>query len=196
MVRRGDGLTVYRGENLVNTREQLVQEIEAAFADVDLGGGATLHEAATFEGTDYASAEERARVRALDPETRWQEIPDTKLDQFADRFCFDEEGFRFYLPAFMRWHLRHPAGLGAGRGGALFMSLSVWGHTPNARARSARSLDRFTPEQKRVVARFVEWAALEAADPDLKYQAEEAWSSYWHRFAEPSDGPATSANQR
>jgi hypothetical protein len=88
--------------------EQLIQQIEAAFADIERGNGQTLHEAAEFVGNDYCVAEERARVRALDLETRWQDIPDTALEECQDRWSFDEEGFRFHLPAYMRWHLRKP----------------------------------------------------------------------------------------
>jgi hypothetical protein len=87
-------------------REQLIQQIEAAFTDIERGNGLTLHEAAAFEGTDYCTAEERARVRALDPERRWQDIPDSALEECQDRWSFDDEGFRFHLPAYLRWHLR------------------------------------------------------------------------------------------
>ena len=166
----------------VTTSEQLIRDIEAAFATVSRGTGATLHEAAAFEGTDYASAEERARVRAFDTETRWQDIPDSALEACADRFACDEEGFRYHLPAYMRWHLRHPEGFGSSRGVVLFALLSVWGHKHKERLRSEQSFDRFTLEQKHVVARFVEWMALEAGDADLRYLAEQAWQSYWHKF--------------
>ena len=101
-------------------REQLIQQIEAAFADIERGNGLTLHEAAEFEGNDYCTAEERARVRALDPGTRWQDIPDAALEECEDRWAFDEEGFRFHLPAYLRWHLRKPPGQDPLRGGLLF----------------------------------------------------------------------------
>ena len=51
----------------MTTADQLIRDIEAAFASVELGAGLTLHEAQAFEGTDYCTAEERASVRALDP---------------------------------------------------------------------------------------------------------------------------------
>lgn len=179
----------------MTTSEQLIRDIEAAFAAVSLGTGATLHEAAAFEGTDYASTEERARVRALDTETRWQSISDSALEECAGRFAFEEEGFRFHLPAYMRWHLRHPKALGPSRGVVLFALLSVWGHKDKERLRAEQSFDRFTLEQKHVVARFVELIALQDGDADLRYLAEQAWQSYWHKFGEPdaapNGGPAT-----
>lgn len=177
-------------------REQLILEIETAFAGVERGNGLTLHEARAFEGTDYCTADERARVQALDPETRWQDIPDSALEECLDRWAFDEEGFRFHLPAYMRWHLRHPRGLPPGCGGMLFLQLTVTGHKPKERLRSEQAFDRFTLEQKRVIARFLEFMALEARHaevPDaatdqetqIAYAAEQAWQSYWFKVSQP-----------
>ena len=180
----------------VTAVEALIQDIEVAFGSVGRGAGLTLHEAAAFEGNDYCTAEERARVRALDPETRWQDIPDTALEECEDRWSFDEEGFRFHLPAYMRWHLRHPRGLLPGCGALLFLQLSVTGHKPKDRLCCEQSFDRFTLEQKRVITRFLEFMALEACDSgpaasatrqDAEFAdwAERAWQSYWFKFSPP-----------
>jgi hypothetical protein len=177
-------------------RDQLIRDIEAAFATVERGAGLTLHEAAAFEGTDYCTAEERARVRALDPETRWQDIPDAALEACQDLWSFDDEGFRFHLPAYLRWHLRHPQGLHPGCGALLFVQLSVTGHKPKDRLCCEQSFDRFTLEQKRVIARFLEFMAMEAReagpaasatkqDAEFADWAERAWQSYWFKFSPP-----------
>jgi hypothetical protein len=176
-------------------REQLIQQIEAAFADIERGNGLTLHEAAAFEGTDHCSTQERARARALDPETRWQDIPDSSLEECLDRWAFDDEGFRFHLPAYLRWHLRHPGGRPPACGVSLFLQLTVTGHKPKDRLRSECSFDRFTLEQKRVIAHFLEVMALEVhehgpaasatqQDALVADWAERAWQSYWFRFSQ------------
>ena len=178
-------------------RNQLIRDIEAAFRDVDRGHGPTLHEAVAFEGTDYCTAEERAYVRALDPETRWQDIPDAALKECVDRWAFDDEGFRFHLPAYLRWHLRHLRGLPPGCGGMLFLQLSITGHKPQDRLCSERSFDRFPLEQKRVIARFLEFMALEGGssspatgatelDAQIAQDAERAWQTYWFQFSHPA----------
>ena len=92
----------------MGTSDQLIRDLELAFEGLERGNASTLHEAVAFEGTDHGTPEERARVRACDPETRWQDIPDSSLMECIDRWAWDEEGFRFHLPAYMRWHLRHP----------------------------------------------------------------------------------------
>jgi hypothetical protein len=175
---------------------KLIWDIEAAFGSVERGAGLTLHEAAAFEGNDYCTAEERARVRALDAETRWQDIADSALEECLDRWAFDDEGFRFHLPAYLRWHLRHPRGLLPGRGALLILQLSVTGHKAKDRLSCEQSFDRFTLEQKRVMTRFLEFMALEACDsgpaaPATRQDAEfadwaqRAWQSYWFKFGPP-----------
>ncbi len=176
-------------------REQLIQRIETAFADVELGNGLTLHEARAFEGTDYCTPEERARVRARDPWLRWQDIPDVALEECLDGWACDEEGFRFHLPAYLRWHVRHPRQLPPHCGILLFLHLSVTGHKPKDRLRSEQSFDRFTLEQKCVIACFLEFMAMEAndsgpaasatrQDAELAEWAELAWQSYWFKFSQ------------
>ena len=158
-------------------REKLIEQIEAAFADIERGNGLTLHEAAAFEGNDYCTAEERARVRALDPETRWQDIPDTALEECEDRWSCDEEGFRFHLPAYMRWHLRKPPERDLLRGGLLYFTLSPAGGTEDA-----GSWEVFTLEQKRVIARFLEFMASDGGP--LAQDARLTLRSYWFKFSQ------------
>ena len=168
--------------SLMTPRDQLIQDIEAAFHSVERGNGLTLHEAAKFEGTDYCSAEERACVRALDPETRWQDIPDSALEDCEDRWGFDEEGFSFHLPAYMRWHLRQPPGPDSLRGGMLYYQLSM-NHEEEKRVFWELDWDTYTLEQKRVIARFLEFTTRKAGQH--AQDARQAWRSYWHKFSQP-----------
>ena len=173
--------------------ERLIRDIEVAFCSVKRGDGLTLHEAMAFEGTDYCTAGERARVRALDPATRWQDIPDCSLEECLDRWAFDEEGFRFHLPAFMRWYLRHPQELGLFRGGLLYALLSPSCSDVDDRALWERSWDIYTLEQKRVIARFLEYVALEV--PEHRQDAHMTRRFFWFKFSQqgaaPNGGPAT-----
>ncbi len=46
----------------------------------------------------------------FDERNDWTKIPAAVLEQFSVTFCFtDWQGFRFYLPAYMRWKLNNPA---------------------------------------------------------------------------------------
>ena len=169
------------------TASQLIRDIGAAFRSVELGNGLTRHEARAFEGTDYCTAEDRALVRDRDPETRWQDIPDSPFEECLERWTCDEEGFRFHLPAYMRWYLRHWQEIPPGCGGMLLLQLTIMGHKPKARLHDEQSFARFTLEQKLVIARSLEQMALETGgnsqEEQLAYLAQQAGESYWFKFS-------------
>jgi hypothetical protein len=87
-------------------RAELLVEIAEAFADVRLGAGVSLIQARNRDahwGDDPSE-------RISGPDLAWPEISDEKMRHFSDVFNFlDPEGFRFYVPAFMGWVLRHAA---------------------------------------------------------------------------------------
>ncbi len=113
------------------------------------------------------------------PETRWQDIPESFLEECEDRWAFDEEGFRFHLPAYLRGHLRKPPGRDLLRGGLLYFALSPAGGTE-----AEGDWDYLTLEQKRVIARFLEFMASEGGP--LAQDARLTWQSYWFKFSQTS----------
>jgi hypothetical protein len=85
---------------------ELIRRIHAAFDDVALGDGLTLHEA-DLEGV-YLDERVRLEARAKDKETRWHEVPDWKLERASSPLHWlDPEGWCFYIPAYLRWALRN-----------------------------------------------------------------------------------------
>jgi hypothetical protein len=92
--------------NTVNAiRERLISELEAAFRDIQRGAGMTLFEA-DLEGT--RSEADLRWARSRDTYATWQEIPDDVIARYFSALGFlDPEGFRYYIPAFMRFSLRH-----------------------------------------------------------------------------------------
>lgn len=86
-----------------NTRLELIEKIAAAFNDVTLEDGVSLHEARALD--DY---EDPVQARQIDSHIRWQEIPDAWIEKFHDVFSFmDAKGFRHAIPAYMIWCLKH-----------------------------------------------------------------------------------------
>lgn len=84
---------------------QIIGFIETAFHDVKLDGGVTLHQREALD--DYCSGEEFLAAAKMDPETRWQDIPRTRIEKLGVSLVFlDPEGIRFHLPAFMRCALQ------------------------------------------------------------------------------------------
>lgn len=85
-------------------RAGIIRWIETHFEDVTRDGGTTLYQMRVLD--DYGSPEDLKEAAKLDPESTWQEIADPKLSNFACSMVFlDANGFRFYLPAFMRFTL-------------------------------------------------------------------------------------------
>jgi hypothetical protein len=84
-------------------RDRVVEEIELAFSNVELGSGVTLHEADLEHAGTVA---EVVAARHMDPERRWQDVSDEKLERLCPLPFLDPEGWRFYVPAFMRWSIR------------------------------------------------------------------------------------------
>lgn len=85
-------------------RDELLARIEKAFADVTPEGRITLRQ--SYRG-DYHGEPD---IDWDDDDRRWQDIPSYVLDYFGrgtTAFVFgNAEGFRYYLPAFMRHSLR------------------------------------------------------------------------------------------
>lgn len=66
----------------------------------------TLHVARGLDDEWRLSAERWAELAALDPEQHWMEVSEEATRNFQEYFTFaDEEGWRFYLPAFLRDYL-------------------------------------------------------------------------------------------
>jgi hypothetical protein len=87
------------------SKETVIEEIQAAFQGVRLGGGVGLFEAKAIDG-HMDEATQRA-YRAQDEKEDWTTISAEKLDRYHDSPCFfDAEGMRFHLPAFLIADLR------------------------------------------------------------------------------------------
>ncbi|OIP70359.1 MAG: hypothetical protein AUK43_09545 [Oscillatoriales cyanobacterium CG2_30_40_61] len=81
----------------------LIEKIRAAFLEVQLEDGITLHEARALD--DYRDTE---KARIIDCHIHWLDIPDSWINKFNDIFSFlDSKGFRHYIPAYMIWCLKN-----------------------------------------------------------------------------------------
>jgi len=93
---------------LAREREELIAEINAAFAGVTREGGVSWSESEVRD--HYGTIEERARARARDQERSWEELVDDPAwhpDPGVGGLSFvDPIGFRYYVPAAMTRYLR------------------------------------------------------------------------------------------
>ncbi len=86
--------------------EALLSRIDTEFRDVPVPS-ITLHVARAYDDEWTITQERGEELKTKDTEASWQEVSDAKIECFQEYFNFsDSEGWRFYLPAFMRHFLR------------------------------------------------------------------------------------------
>ena len=91
--------------------DHVIVQIEDAFAGTQLGEGIGLFEANGLD--DYASEDERRRLRSSDEKHDWKRISCSDLNRcYTSPWFFDAKGFVFHLPAFLIAELndQHPYG--------------------------------------------------------------------------------------
>lgn len=159
-------------------RDQVIDEILRAFADVAREDGVTLHEAAVID--DYGSADERTAARRLDTDRRWQDVPDRLIEEYSDTLSFvDVKGFRFYLPAYMVWTVRHLEDTGAVSAMHTILSLGLIGDA-GLRGWQLERLGSFDEAQSRAICGFLRFMAGRESFEDGA--ARQALDAYWGRF--------------
>jgi hypothetical protein len=85
---------------IVITKEELLNQIEAAFQGVKLEDGIGLSEANAID--DYEDAAFRKKCRSNDEKNDWKIIHSNHLNSnYCSLSYFDAKGMRFHIPAFM-----------------------------------------------------------------------------------------------
>lgn len=133
-------------------QHQLIQAIEQAFDGVTLGQGISLNMTEYLDS--YQCLTEFRDKAAEDERLDWRRIPDQTLESFTVTFSFtDLAGFRFYIPAYMIWTVKHHADSACIIGDYTIYALDpdhyLFAEIP--------MVDWFTPEQYRVMIRFLEY---------------------------------------
>ena len=150
-----------------------MQEIAAVFDGVKRGGGVTLHENEAID--DHASDLERKRALAKDQDKRWRDVPQEDLRTHDGLVFFDAEGFRYYLPAYLIWYLRNIDNSSPDFWSNTFdavLAVLKGGNSSILDAHSEEKFGKLSPEERRVVARFLEF---EAARKDAELLRNDLW---------------------
>lgn len=123
---------------------QILDEIRRNFAEVSRDNAVTLHETQVIDR--YGSMTERQTARKLDTDTHWFEVRDEWIESvtgIGGLSFLNDEGFRYYLPAYMSYWLRtgrEPDCLGCYISG-----------------RGCQRFHLFDPAQRQTIARFVKF---------------------------------------
>lgn len=170
--------------------EEVAGEILRSFAGVTRDDGVTLHEALVID--DYGSDAERAAARELDTDRRWQDVPGHLIEGHSDALHFvDPKGFRYYLPAYMVWALRHFRTSDSFSVDHVIFSLTLGkGSDANTGLCDMRgwALERFrllTGDQSRAVCRFLRFMAGQERCADAGV-AKAALNAFWGEYCAPA----------
>ena len=162
----------------LDAKEKLIAEIRIAFKDILLDDGISLHEARAIDAN--ASAQQREYARKLDTDTRWESVLDEWIAKFYDVFpFFDLKGFRYYLPAYMVWSIRHFEESVSPSSDSIIYNL---GPSLVAPARNQQIFASFDLAQCRAIYAFLKFMEANPLHADAD-AATEALEAYWKSFA-------------
>jgi hypothetical protein len=169
-------------------RETVEAGIRTAFAGVKLGAGVSLRQAQAADTwrDGHTEAEWRALPRG-EVTDDWSRVPDAELRRDCIAYL-DEEGLRYYLPAFMLWLLDHYDDVEMRRDASSDLAVigTLMATAPGGDGRAAAlhaAFDGYTPQRRAAIAAFVE--ALPRL-VELSYMdamcVERAIRDYWGQF--------------
>lgn len=165
----------------VPTVKDVVDAIEVAFAGVSRGNGITLHEADAID--KHLSDAERVQLRNLDTDSRWQDVPAELIARFSCQLAFvDGEGYRYYIPAFMRWVVMNYRQSRSFTVDSTIYSLAHVAKPGDCPA--AMALPLLSEVQRRAIAAFLQHMSTAAALHADAAHAQQALDRFWGRYAD------------
>lgn len=161
----------------MDAAEAIIEEIRAAFAGVRRGE-ISLHEAEVID--EYGSDESREMARTQDVENCWEDVPDSHIEECTTALCHvDPESWRYYVPAYMCWALRHFE-----TSSSIVVDFTIYTFKPSELDDSVlnyqmKRYELLNKAQCKAVCRFLQYMAnCNRADSDA---AKTALVEYWRR---------------
>lgn len=167
-------------EQEVAVRQTLIQTITLAFQDVGRADGVTLHQARVLD--DYGSEEEQAQALALDTDSHWWEVPDEWISEFSEALSFlDPVGFRYYIPAYMIWTLKHYT---TSQSFSVDSTIYAFYLYKGLEAHKLGYFELMDSAQAQVICQFLRYCVKFGGDYLDDRVAQEALDKYWQQFCE------------
>lgn len=160
-------------------RAAVLAELEAAFDGVSREGGVSLHE--TVPKDLYQGDEARRAARALDTESRWQDVPHADLGEVCGvggSGFLDPIGWRYYLPAYMSWFLSGGETSGSFAADCVLYDLRPPDVLTDSQLKRYTSL---SAPQAAAVTRFLRFVERFSQSESYAKDAREALVRYWDK---------------
>jgi hypothetical protein len=167
------------GGVMLERKEQLLEQIQYAFSEVERGDGISLHEASAMD--DYASEAERQLARLKDADAHWTEVPDEHISQNHAVFSFlDIKGHRYYAPAFMSWLIRTGYDTSSNSAESAQFAFDPWGKVEGGHHYPPHEI--FTPAQCKCIAQYLLYIYEQLDEKSCCSTAKEYFDAYWAKF--------------
>lgn len=156
-------------------KEQLIQEIETAFKDVTLKDGIGINEADRIELQERDSIIQKGRNLDRMWWNSWMDIEEKYMASYASVMDYmDAAGTKWAMPAYMRYIVNHY------KEGSFSVDSTIY--TLESGAQGTDKMDLYTEDQKRVIAKFLqfmvsvgdEWVDVESA----KNALDKVWGAW------------------
>jgi hypothetical protein len=166
---------------------EIMEAIRLAFADVQRGT-ITIHEAEVIDS--YGATEERQAARQRDTGASWKDVPDEEIQECTWALPhLDPESWRFYIPAYMTWALKHFRVSDAVVSDFTIYTFALSGDE-SIRSDQLERYALLSEQEAKAVCCFLRFMAANGDHAD-DVVAGEALEGYWGRFcAEAPDKPA------
>lgn len=110
-------------------------------------------------------------IREQDTQHCWQEVSDAEIEEFSDVHPFlDAPAYRFYLPGFLSWCIRHPDS-----------SIPVLDSTLASLWLFPERLELLEPPERQAIAEFLKYAAGNF-DACARDEAIKLYVDYWAEY--------------
>ena len=156
-------------------KEQLIEEIEAAFKDVTLEDGIGINEADSIEMGERDSVNNTARNQDRSWWQEWTDIEDKYISSYSSVMDYmDAQGIKWVLPAYMTFIVKHY------KEGSFSIDSTIY--ILEEGASGSDGLDLYTVEQKKVIARFLEFMITVGDEWVDTASAEGALDKIWKKY--------------
>lgn len=165
--------------NVEDEAQEIIKSIHSAFQGVSRGE-ITLHEAEVIDV--YGTQEERASARKVDTESRWEEIPDTHIEECTSALSYlDPQSWQYYIPRHMEWSLKYFR-----TNNSIVSDFTIYAFDlsddPDLIDLSMGRYRQLTDQQSRTVYCFLQYMAKNGDYAD-DVVAERAIGKYWGKFS-------------
>tara|TARA_B100001939_G_scaffold283511_1_gene252842 strand:+ start:24265 stop:24759 length:495 start_codon:yes stop_codon:yes gene_type:complete len=161
-------------------QDEVIAKIELAFQGVPQPSEITLHVAEAHDNYDYGQDSEH---RKKDFQGPWQEVPEEHIENCQCALTYlDPVGFRFYLPAFMVWYLRHYKNSNKVKLDNALYALETYSGEPRMEQYKQEKFSLFNSDQLAACAAFVAFLADDRSGMTDEEFAERIYYDYWYKY--------------